>query len=362
MHNDKEKRDYRLNGPENKRAQDRGLAEAMWYKSPVPRERLRELMTRKNGPAIRDTLLGFLVLIGAGILACYSWGTWWAIPAFLLYGTIYASTGDSRWHETLHGTAFKTPWMNEVVYQIGSFMILRQATPWKWSHFRHHRNTLIVGRDPEIPLKPKPVARSLFMEVVHLFGSTQELKELALHCVGKFDAEELDYIPQSEYRKAIWEAQAYAFIFLMVIVACIIMGSLLPAMLVGLPTFYGIGLVLITGTMQHVGLPEDVLDHRLNSRTVHMNPIIRFLYLNMNYHLDHHMYPMVPYHALPALHEEIKRDCPVANPSIWSGFQEIFEIRRRQRKDPSYVFIRPLPPTARPYKFQIHDGVKKASG
>ena len=38
-----------------------------------------------------------------------------------------------------------------------------------------------------------------------------------------------------------------------------------------------------------------------------MNPISRFVYWNMNYHVEHHMFPMVPYHALPALHAEIKR-------------------------------------------------------
>ena len=53
-----------------------------------------------------------------------------------------------------------------------------------------------------------------------------------------------------------------------------------------------------------------MLDHRLNSRTVYMNPVTRFLYWNMNYHVEHHMFPMVPYHALPALHEEIKDDLP----------------------------------------------------
>ena len=47
-----------------------------------------------------------------------------------------------------------------------------------------------------------------------------------------------------------------------------------------------------------------------NSRTVYMNPVFRFVYWNMNYHLEHHMFPMVPYHALPALHAEMKADTP----------------------------------------------------
>ena len=67
------------------------------------------------------------------------------------------------------------------------------------------------------------------------------------------------------------------------------------------------------------GLAEDVLDHRLNSRTVYMNPVLRFLYWNMNYHVEHHMFPMVPYHALPELHEAIKADMPEPYPSFMDG-------------------------------------------
>ena len=114
---------------------------------------------------------------------------------------------------------------------------------------------------------------------------------------------------------------------------------------------YGLTLVLLTGMLQHVGLPEDVLDLRLNSRTVYMNPVIRFLYWNLNYHLDHHMFPTVPYHALPALHKAIRHDCPYANQGILSGIREIQSIMKRKRREAGYVHERPLPETARPYQY-----------
>ena len=42
---------------------------------------------------------------------------------------------------------------------------------------------------------------------------------------------------------------------------------------------------------QHIGLREDVLDRLTDTCTVYMNPVLRFLYLNMNYHLEHHLFP-----------------------------------------------------------------------
>ncbi len=73
----------------------------------------------------------------------------------MIYGALYASTSDSRWHESSHGTAFKTDWMNNTLYEIASFMVMRESSVWRWSHTRHHSDTIIVGRDPEIAV-PRP--------------------------------------------------------------------------------------------------------------------------------------------------------------------------------------------------------------
>ena len=65
-------------------------------------------------------------------------------------------------------------------------------------------------------------------------------------------------------------------------------------MIIGLPRMYGAWHGVLTGLLQHGGLADNVTDHRLNSRTVLMNPVSRFIYWNMNYHVEHHMFPMVP--------------------------------------------------------------------
>ena len=137
-------------------AVEKGLAGAKWYAPPIPKEKMRALLERRDGPAIRDTVLWFALLFLFAIGGYLLWGTGWAIVPFALYGVIYASSSDSRWHETSHGTAFKTDWLNNTLYEIASFMVLREATAWRWSHTRHHSDTIIVGRDPEIAV-PRPV-------------------------------------------------------------------------------------------------------------------------------------------------------------------------------------------------------------
>ena len=67
----------------------------------------------------------------------------------------------------------------------------------------------------------------------------------------------------------------------------------------------------------------------------------------MNDHVAHHMVPMVPYHALPALHEAIKADCPEPYPSTIAAYREILPTLARQLREPTYFVKRELPTGAR---------------
>ncbi len=342
------RRDYSLIGRDSKLAEERGLASAQWYASPIPRQRLKELMRRRNGPAIRDTLVWFAALGLSGVAAYHAWGTWWAVPAFLAYGALYCSASDSRWHECGHGTAFKTRWMNDVIYELASFMVLRESVSWRWSHVRHHTDTIIVGRDPEIVAPRPPDLLGLALGFLNVKGGTRELRRMVVHCFGRLTKDETTYIPDSERWKAFWLARLYVLIYAGMIGWALACRSILPLMFVGLSSFFGAWHMHLVGLTQHAGLAEDVLDHRLNCRTVYMNPISRFLYWNMNYHLEHHMFPMVPYHALPALHAEMIKDTPPPYSGLWEAYREIIPALLRQARDPRYYVVRQLPPCARP--------------
>ncbi len=340
--------DYSLVGKDSALAIERGLAGAAWYTSPVDKTIMRQLLQRRNGPALRDTLLWFGLLITAGGCGYLLWGTWWAILPFAIYGVIYASTSDSRWHESSHGTAFKTDWMNNALYEIASFMVLRESTPWRWSHTRHHSDTIIVGRDPEIAVPRPPDLKAIILGFFGLSVLPRYWRKVALHCVGKLTPEEWTYIPPQEHRKVFIKARIYVLIYAVVIGLVIYSGSLLPLMYIGLPNIYGAWLMPVYGLTQHAGLAENVLDHRLNCRTVYMNPGNRYLYWNMGYHVEHHMFPLVPYHALPRLHKLVQADMPEPYRGLVAAWREIIPAILRQVRDPAYYVRRQIPtPTDR---------------
>lgn len=348
------KRDYSMLGPDALRAVETGLAAAEWYHSEVPRKEMKALMQRSDQPALRDTLILFTVMALTAAGGMWLWPSLWSAPFWLIYGVLYGSAMDSRWHECSHGTAFKTPWMNDVLYQIASFCMVRNPVTWRWSHARHHTDTIIVGRDPEIAIMRPPAFLKLIANFFGIFDAISGWGRMFYNAFAGVHPEEASWIPQSEQPKVVRVARIWVAIYATTLAAAIWSGSLLPLMLIGLPRLYGAWHHVMTGLLQHGGLADNVTDHRLNSRTVYMNPVSRFIYWNMNYHVEHHMFPMVPYHRLPDLHARIRDDLPAPCPSIAAGFAEMWPALRRQLANEDYFLRRALPPTARPYREEFH--------
>ncbi|WP_274426927.1 fatty acid desaturase family protein [Chelativorans sp. YIM 93263] len=355
------KRDYSLIGPNAHRAVETGLASAEWYHTDVSRKEMKALMRRSDGPAIRDTVIWLGSMIVLAGTAVWLWPSLWSAPFFLAYGVLYGSAGDSRWHECGHGTAFKTRWMNDAVYQIASFFMMRNPVTWRWSHARHHTDTIIVGRDPEIAVMRPPDLLRLTLNFFGILDVWHAMVDMVRNAAGVVSAEEKTFIPEQEQSKAIFVARIWVTIYVATGATAVYTGSILPFLIIGGPRLYGAWHHVMTGLLQHGGLAEDVTDHRLNSRTVYMNPVSRFIYWNMNYHVEHHMFPMVPYHALPRLHEMIRHDLPAPSMSILDGYREMLPAFLRQLRYEDYFIKRELPPTARPYRAEFHDVAPEAA-
>ena len=181
-----------------------------------------------------------------------------------------------------------------------------------------------------------------FVAVPHVIAS---VRSLVRHLCGIKGSEERTFIPEHVWPSIFRTARIHVAIHLAVIAAAFWTQSVLPLLYVGiLPTMYGAWLAFTFGVTQHVGLAEDVLDHRLNARTIKMNPVFRFIYWNMNYHLEHHLFPTVPYHRLPDLHALIKDELPPIYPSTIAAWREIIgAIRIQLWNDPEFFVERELP-------------------
>ena len=82
----------------------------------LERRELKRLMRRTDGHGLAHFFgwLATLLVLGYGLHL--SLGTWWVVPAMIVFGVALGVGAYSMSHECAHGTAFKTRWLNETVF------------------------------------------------------------------------------------------------------------------------------------------------------------------------------------------------------------------------------------------------------
>jgi fatty acid desaturase len=316
-----------------------------WFACRIERAELKRLMKRNDHVAAL-WLTGHLALLAAlGAGAWFTLGTWWSVPAFLAYGVVHSFL-ESPVHEMHHGTPFRSRRLNEALHTVLSHAIMKEPVYDRWAHTHHHSYTALDG-DAEIELpRPASIAQLLRNFVAWDFMTTHPVIAVK-HAFGIIGPHARSIVPESEHRRMIWSSRAFVAIYGAIIAWSVIGWTIVPLLYTILPRFYGRGLgMYFVGLTQHAGMADNVLDHRRNTRTFISNPVVRFLYWNMNYHVEHHMFPQVPFHALPKLHAAVRDQMPPPYAGVIACWREMIPAFLRQQRDPTFVVQRPIPQPA----------------
>jgi fatty acid desaturase len=296
---------------------------------------------------------GFLALLGAtGTAAWLAWGRLpWYLVALILFahGTFFIFLLNG-FHELVHGTVFKTKALNAVFLRIYSFLGWNSHIAFRASHNKHHLNTLHPPYDLEVvlPVQLKP-AGFLLTAVVDVVGIYGVIRDTILLAFGVVRGEwQLHLFPPSD-KAARRPLVRWARLVLLgqaaIIAASAVTGLWQLAVIVSAARFYGGWLQWLCNNTQHIGLQDNVDDFRLCCRTVRLNPFVRFLYFHMNFHVEHHMYASIPCYNLERLRRELLPALPRAK-ALVPAWIEIIGILRRQKREPGYCYVVPLPTPA----------------
>lgn len=324
-----------------------------WYRTHIDREVLADLNRRSDALGFVQTLghLGIIVLTGAAAWhAALSGSILVMLAALFLHGTVYAFLLNG-FHELCHGTVFKTKWLNTFFLYVFSFLGGFNPVMFWASHQEHHKYTLHPPDDLEVVL-PVEITLKQFLKYsfVNPWGFVDRLKGLIRLSRGRLSGEWENALfpasdPQKRRRLFAW-ARIILFGHLGIAVVSIALGWWMIPVLITLAPFYGGLLLFLCNNTQHVGLQDNAPDFRLCTRTIILNPVVRFLYWHMNFHIEHHMYAGVPCYRLGRLHQVIEHDLPPSPRGLLATWRQIIAILRRQKADPTYQFVPRLPSLA----------------
>ncbi len=286
----------------------------------------------------------------SGAAACYAAGRF-PLPVVLLILFIHGTFFNfllNAFHEFCHKSVFKTKILNNVFLQVMSFLSWNNPVLFWTTHQEHHKYTLHPPPDQEVIL-PINMTFTTFLKnaVVGPWKLYGRLKEFSRLSFGKLEGEWEPFLfPESapaRRRNLFNFARIELGGQILIIAVSLYFHLWMIPIVVTLAPFYGGWLQFLCNNTQHIGLMDNVPDFRLCTRTIILNPFVRFLYWHMNYHIEHHMYAAVPCYNLGKLHEQIKADLPHCPVGLLETWREISAILKKQKMDPKYQYVAELP-------------------
>jgi len=286
-----------------------------WFIPKIDKKKLKTLSKRSNWTGLIHFTIYFSSLFIFGYLSYIFWGGILFFLFFFIYSSIYAFV-VANWHETVHRTAFKTRWINEIFYHISCFQSYSEPISLRWSHSFHHSNTLKTQDqyDHEIEVSRPTDLLKFFLKFIPLtdffYIHQSPFVNIIKLSLGFVNPSMKVAAPKKEWRKIILNARIYFFLWLIIIIFSYLINSWWPIIFYFLPTFIGRPIHFAVNVTQHLAAKFDSKDHRLSTHTIILNPILSFYYWHMEYHTEHHLFPMVPSYNLKKLRKEIEDDLP----------------------------------------------------
>lgn len=294
----------------------------------LTREALQPLQARTNVASVFRLAIQYGLLVGSIALVVIGFGQgwpWWRwAPGIALFGVLGVSMYAMA-HETVHRTAFRSRWLNEIALWLAAVPFGYVPTAHRAFHFAHHRFTLDPIRDPEISAGGRPTTYP-FTYAVWLTGLPMVLYKSGLLLAAACSRHPfvwdrfLYFVPRRNRPRLRLEARLILAFYLGLLAAGLLW---LPGLLfLPLGVVLGHGLVAILTTADHNGLAWEGSILR-RTRTVLSTRLVRFLMWNMPFHAEHHAYPSVPWHALPALHRLLRDEVDNVSPGYSRFHREV---------------------------------------
>lgn len=281
-------------------------------KSVLTTDALKELNTRSTTKGLIRLASHLLILGISGYLWGTNFGHNWAIalPALVIYGYSFAAM-FAPMHEASHRTAFENNTINDFVCWFAGVLSFYNGAFYRRYHKWHHRYVQDLEKDPELS---DPLPKNLGEYLLIISGLPWWWGKLTTHIrVALGRVEDYPYISEEARVDVIRSTQLQLAVYAVGILISIAFQQPWFVMYWLFPLFVAQPILRGYLLAEHTGCTHD--DNPLtNTRsTITLFPM-QFIMWNMPFHAEHHLYPSIPFHQLPAAHEQIKQHLAHVDP------------------------------------------------
>ncbi len=263
----------------------------------LERDAVRRLSRRSDALGLRQLAWHAALLLATGLLIRVSRGHLYLLPALILHGIVLSFLFCAL-HESIHGTAFASRWLNAGVAWICGALLLLPPAYFRCFHFAHHRYTQDPERDPELAVPPPASVASWTWRVSGLPYWGDRLAVTARHAfLGRVTE---PFVPAEQRPLIVREARVLWAGYIAVAATSWYLRDAAVLLYWVLPALLGQPFLRLFLLAEHAGCPLSP-DMLANTRTTRSNAAVRLIAWRMPYHAEHHCYPSVPFHALGRL-------------------------------------------------------------
>lgn len=268
---------------------------------PLSPAQLKQLSARSHLAGLVRSVSHFGAIGIVGIIlwqVTIRYGAGWAVPLLFVQGYLVAFLFMPL-HEAAHKTVFKNRSMNVALGQLSGLAIAYPYEYYTLFHWDHHRFTQDPERDPELLNGTIPTSDTkLAIAYSGIVQLTNRIRLMLRHAsTGRVVAR---WIPEDKRHLVVMEARAYAGVYTVLLLASFALSTTVLLWTWLIPLVIGQIFLRPYLLAEHTGC-EHTRSAFDNTRTTYTGAVMKWFAWNMPYHVEHHAYPSVPFHALPKL-------------------------------------------------------------
>lgn len=226
-------------------------------------------------------------------------------------------------HDAGHRTIFSSVKNNDLIGNFFSFFVGHGYAFWRGKHNKHHAHTNQEGEDPDVELpllsftadrvkKKKGLARLLVRYQAYIYYP------MGILVVFSPRLGAIKYLLRNFNKKIWWEAILFLAGFTVYFFLPFFVFEINKALLVFAVVNFSAGAYLINVfAPNHKGMPQidegvkfSFLEQQIiTSRNIHRHWLTDYIYMGLNYQIEHHLFPNTPRNKLHLLTPFVKKIC-----------------------------------------------------